>query len=85
MISANYTIQTRNGAIDITLHSSSQVEHDLDLSITNAPVTVNLPFLDYRRSEISSKVAKTLWFKKKPIQITINAITSNDSIDVHLY
>ncbi|UCH37808.1 MAG: DUF4097 family beta strand repeat protein [Candidatus Bathyarchaeota archaeon] len=84
-INANYTIQTRNGAIDLTLHSSSQVGYDLDLTTTNAPVTVNLPLMDYRRSEISSKAAKTLWFERKPIQITVLAITSNDSIDVHLY
>jgi hypothetical protein len=83
-ISANYTLQTSNNAIDLTLRSSFQVGYDLDLSTTNAPVTVNLPFMDYRRSEVSSKVAKTLWFERKPIQITILAITSNNRIDVHL-
>ncbi len=53
-----------------------------DLSTSNGVIDLGLPNLDYSRDTRTSKEAQTVGFSSKPVQVIIDASTSNASMDV---
>lgn len=80
--SGRYVLKTSNAGVDLRLSSSSSVGYDLDLSTSNGAIDLGLPNLDYSRDTRTSKEARTVGFSGKPVQVVIDASTSNASMDV---
>ena len=77
--SGRYDLGPSNAAIIIELSSSSTVGYDLDPSTSNGVIELGLPNLDYTRT---SKEAQTVGFSSKPVQVSIDASTSNAHISI---
>lgn len=82
-VSGDYDLRTTNGGIDIQVSSSSEVGYDVAISTTNGNVEIDLPNLDYSVNEDEDKEATTQGFDDKTVKITIDATTTNGSIDIH--
>lgn len=80
--SGNYEISTSNARVDIKVSSSNDVGFDLSLSTSNGNIGIDLPDLDYSTNRRNRAVAETADFSSKEVQITIEAGTSNSSINV---
>lgn len=81
-VSGRYILKTSNAGVDLKLSSSSSVGYDLDLSTSNGGIDLDIPNLDYTRDTRTSKEARTVGFSEKPVQVIIDASTSNASMDV---
>jgi hypothetical protein len=81
-VSGDYIISTSNARIDIKASSSNQIGYDLSLSTSNGNIEIDLPDLDYSINQRNRAVAETADFSSKEVQITIEAGTSNSSINV---
>jgi hypothetical protein len=81
-VTGRYTLGTSNARIDLELSSSASVGYDLDLSTSNGNIDLGLPNLDYSRDTRTSKEARTVGFSAKPVQVIIDASTSNASVNV---
>ena len=81
-VSGEYDLSTSNGDIELTVSPSQQVGYDLDLSTSNGNINLNLPDLDFSKDQRTSKEAQTTGFASRAVQITIEADTSNGSIDI---
>jgi hypothetical protein len=81
-VSGYYEIITSNAGMDLRVSSSSDVGYDLSLSTSNSDINVDLLDLDYSTDQRNRVVAKTGGFSSRKVQITIDAGTSNGSIDV---
>jgi len=79
---SRYVLRTSNAGVDIRVSTSSDVGYDLDLSTSNGGIDIGLPNLDYTQNQKTSKEAHTEGFAGKAVKITIDASTSNGSIDV---
>jgi len=80
--SGRYVLTTSNAGVDLKLSSSPSVGYDLDLSTSNGGIDLDLPNLDYTRDTRTSKEARTVGFSSKPVQVIIDASTSNANMDV---
>ena len=80
--SGRYVLTTSNAGVDLKLSSSSSVGYDLDLSTSNGGIDLDLPNLEYTRDTRTSKEAHTVGFSEKPVQVIIDASTSNANMDV---
>jgi len=80
--SGSYRLSASNGRIDIKVSSSTGVGYDLELTTSNGNIDIDLPNLEYSTNQQTRKVAETANFASKNVHITINASTSNSSIDV---
>ena len=80
--SGRYDLGPSNAAIIIELSSSSTVGYDLDPSTSNGVIELGLPNLDYSRNTRTSKEAQTVGFSSKPVQVSIDASTSNAHISI---
>jgi hypothetical protein len=83
-VSGDYEISTSNARMDIKVSSSNDVGYDLSLSTSNGNINIDLPDLDYSTNQRNRAVAETADFSSKEVQITIEAGTSNSSIDVEI-
>lgn len=81
-VTGRYTLGTSNARIDLELSSSASVGYDLDLSTSNGNIDLGIPNLDYSRNTRTSKEAQTVGFSAKPVQVIIDASTSNAGINV---
>jgi len=80
--SGDYDLKTSNGLIKLTVPSSQNVGYSLDLSTSNAAVSVGLQGLNYSVDQRTTKKGQTTDFGNKQIQLTIKGTTSNGNIDV---
>jgi hypothetical protein len=81
-VSGEYELRTSNAGIGLDLSSSSTVGYDVDLSTSNGVISLDLPNLDYSQNTRTRKVAHTVGFSGKAVQITIDASTSNAGMSV---
>jgi hypothetical protein len=81
-VTGRYILRTSNAGIGLVLPSSSSVGYDVDLSTSNGVIDLGLPNLDYRRDTRTSKEARTVGFSNKPVQVIINASTSNAGMNI---
>ena len=81
-VTGRYILGTSNAGIGLKLSSSTSVGYDLDLSTSNGNIDFGLPNLDYSRNSRTSKRAQTVGFPAKPVQVIIDASTSNARVDV---
>jgi hypothetical protein len=80
--SGRYVFRTSNAGVVLKLSSSESVGYDLDLSTSNGNLDLGLPNLEYTQNTKTSKEARTVGFSSKPVQVIIDASTSNASMDV---
>ncbi len=80
--SGNYNFQTSNGMIDLTVPPSPRVGYSLDLSTSNAAISIDLTNLNYSVDQRTAKKAQTTDFNSKAVQLTIKGVTSNGNINV---
>ena len=80
--SGDYEISTSNARVDIKVSSSNNVGYDLSLSTSNGNIHLDLPDLDYSINQRNRAAVETTDFSSKEVQITIEAGTSNSSINV---
>jgi hypothetical protein len=81
-ISGDYEISTSNAGVDFKVSSSNDVGYDLSLSTSNGNINIDLPDLEYSTNQRNRAIAETADFSSKDVQITIEAGTSNSSIDI---
>lgn len=80
--SGEYDLGTTNGNVKITVTPSDEAGFDLDMRTTSATVTFNLEDLTYEVNTNTHKKAQTEGYDAKPIQISIEASTTNGSVRV---
>lgn len=80
--SGDYTLSTSNGPVRVTLSSASNIGYDLDLSTSNGDITLALPDLEYSENQRTRKIATTVGYESKDIQVTLEIDTSNGNIDL---
>jgi hypothetical protein len=80
--SGEYDLSTSNGPVRITLSPTSNIGYDLDLSTSNGDIDINLPDLEYTENQSTSKIAATVGFETKEIQVVLVVDTSNSNIDL---
>jgi DUF4097 and DUF4098 domain-containing protein YvlB len=81
-VTGRYILKTSNAGVGLELSSSSLVGYDVDLSTSNGVIDLDLPNLDYGRDTRTSKEARTVGFSAKPVQVIIDASTSNAGMTV---
>ncbi len=80
-MSGNYTLQTSNGNVDLTLGSTAK--YRLDATTSNADVTFSIPNFTYSRDANTSKAGQTVGYDSAQTKISVNIETSNGSVTVH--
>jgi hypothetical protein len=80
--SGEYVLSTSNGPVRITLSSASNIGYDLDLSTSNGDIDITLPDLEYSENQKTRKIAATVGFESKDIQVSLEVDTSNGNIDI---
>jgi hypothetical protein len=81
-VTGRYTFKTSNAGVVLELSSSSSVGYDVDLSTSNGVIDLGLPNLDYSWDTRTSKEPQTVGFSAKPVQVIIDASTSNAGMNV---
>jgi hypothetical protein len=83
-VTGYYKLMTSNNQIDLKVSSSTDVGYDLDLSTSNGNVVIGLQNLDYTIDQRTRKEAKSENFESNSVKITIDADTSNNSINIDI-
>jgi hypothetical protein len=78
----SYGLETTNGNVDVTVVPSGDVGFDLDASTSSGGATLDLSGLTYETSTSRHKVAHTEGYETKPVQIEIDASTTNGNVSV---
>ncbi len=81
-LSGEYDLETTNGNVKITVTRSDETGFNLDMRTTSATVTFDLEGLTYEVNTNTHKKAYTEGYDTKPIQISIEASTTNGSVKV---
>lgn len=78
--SGNYTFETSNSKVDVTVGSNAA--YKLDASTSNGDVTFDLPNLTYTQNTRTSKTAQTVGYDAADTKISVSIQTSNSNVTV---